>query len=61
MSYLIRDGQLTRDEALARLKKEEQVPDEIIEEILNGIGLNFSDFKNAVEKANRNYSRGVLH
>jgi hypothetical protein len=58
LSYLIRDGQITREEALERVKKEEQVPVEIIQEILGGFGLNFSDFEKATRKARENYSKG---
>jgi hypothetical protein len=59
LSYLIRDGQITRDEALERIKNETQVPDEIVTEILSGIGLHFSDFAKATSKARENYSKEV--
>jgi hypothetical protein len=61
LSYLIRDGQIKRDEALARIKSEEKVPDEIIQEILNGIGLSLNDFKKAVEIAKNNYAKGKIY
>ncbi len=60
LSYLIRDGQLTRDEALNRIKVEEQIPDEIIKNILDSIGLKFSDFQKATIKAKKNYNMGII-
>jgi hypothetical protein len=51
LSYLVRDGQLTREEALKRREKEGQVPDEVIRNILDRLGLRFSDLQVALKKA----------
>ena len=48
-SSLIRVGQINRDEALERLKKEE-IPEEVIKEIFDKLELNFSDLKNALRQ-----------
>lgn len=53
LSYLIRDGQISREEALERLNKEEEVPENVINEILDNLGLNHIDFKNCVAKCGR--------
>lgn len=50
LSHLIRDKQITRDEAMKRFEKEVMIPDEAMEEIFKRIGLKFSDFKNALRK-----------
>lgn len=49
-SHLIRDGQLTREEALARLSKEEEVSENAIKEICDNLELNYMDFKTCVAK-----------
>jgi hypothetical protein len=60
LSVLIRDRQLSREAALKRLKKEEKIPDELVKEVLDSIGISFIDFKNAVQKAKKNYSKGII-
>ena len=50
LSHLIRDGQISRQEALKRLEFEEEVPESVLEDLLKRIGLNYSDFKIAVKK-----------
>jgi len=52
-SYLIRDNQINRDEALERIKTEGDVPKEIIKEIFDKYGLNFSDFEVALKKCEK--------
>jgi hypothetical protein len=47
-SYLVRDGQISRDEALHRLEAQAEVPDEIVQEIFDRLGLEFSDLKAAL-------------
>ena len=47
LSSLIRLGQISREEALERLKKEE-IPEEVIKEIFDKLGLNYSDLKSAL-------------
>ena len=46
-SSLIRAGQISREEALERLKKEE-IPEEAIKKIFDKLGLNYSDLKSAL-------------
>ncbi len=58
LSYLIRDGQITRDEALERVKQEENVPEDIIQEILQGLGLKLTDFSSATARLKERYSQG---
>lgn len=53
LSALIRDGQIDRGQALERLNKEGEIPEEVIKEILDNLGLNFSDLKIALEKGVR--------
>lgn len=50
LSYLIRDNQITRDEALNRIEEEAYIPKEVIKEIFNKYDLNFSDFETALKK-----------
>jgi len=47
LSCLIRAGQISREEALERLKKE-VIPEEVIKEIFSKLGLNYSDLKSAL-------------
>jgi hypothetical protein len=42
-SKMIRDGQLTREEALRRLETEDVVPKEVVEDVLAGIGMELAD------------------
>lgn len=51
LSYLVRDGQLTREEALRRRAEEGKVPEEVIGEILDRLGLRVSDLQMALRKA----------
>ena len=60
LSNLLRDGQMDRNEALERLARDEQVSDDIVKKFLDEIGVNFSDFKNAVGKAKELYSKGII-
>ena len=50
LSSLIRDNQISRQEALDRLKKEGKIPEEAIKELFYKLGLNYSDFKIALRK-----------
>jgi hypothetical protein len=59
LSYLIRDGQITREAALKRIKNEGQIPDDIIKEILEGIGLKYNDFEKATQIAKDRYLKGI--
>jgi hypothetical protein len=54
LSNLIRDNQITRGEALKRLKKEEEIPEEVINEIFHKLGLNYLDLKNVLRKMQEN-------
>jgi len=48
LSALVRDQQISREEALMRLKKEGSVSEEIVEEILSHIGISFPEFKKSI-------------
>ena len=54
LSSLIRDGQITRKEALERLKEEGEIPEETIEEIFDNLGLNYPDLQLALRKVREN-------
>ena len=47
---LIRDGQISREEALARLDEEETISEDIIKEILHDFDISYIDFKAALKK-----------
>jgi len=55
LSHLVRDGQITREEALERLQVEEDAPEKVREEFITNLGLNYSDFKAAVSKMKKYY------
>jgi tRNA(Ile)-lysidine synthase TilS/MesJ len=57
LSHLIRDGQISREEALKRLKKEGEIPEEVIKEIFDKLGLNFSDLRMALRQGLRKNAR----
>jgi len=59
LSNLLRDHQISREEALERLHKDEQISDDIVKKFLDEIGVSFSDFKNAVSKAKELYTKGI--
>jgi hypothetical protein len=42
-SKMIREGQMTRAQALERLETEDVVPREVVEDVLSGLGLSLSD------------------
>ena len=54
LSCLIRDNQITREEAIKRIKKEGEIPERVIKEIIEKLGLNYSDFQGALEKVQIN-------
>lgn len=60
-SHLIRDNQLSRKEALERLSKEEEIPEEAIEDFFKKIGLNYSDFEIALGKVRENIQETKSH
>ena len=53
LSSLIRDGQISREEALERLSQEGEIPEEAIKEIFDKLGLNYSDLKLALSKCEK--------
>jgi hypothetical protein len=53
LSCLIRDHQISRDEALLRIENEGEVSEETVKEIFNRLGLNYSDLTRALEKATK--------
>jgi uncharacterized protein YneF (UPF0154 family) len=46
---LVRDNQISRDEALERLEEEGKISEEAIKEILDKLGSDFSTLKVALE------------
>jgi hypothetical protein len=50
LSNLIRDGQVDRQEALERLDKEGEIPEETIRYVLDNIGIGHSDFTGCVAR-----------
>jgi hypothetical protein len=50
LSSLIRDGQISREEALERLEKEGEIPEAVIEGVLAKLGLGYSDLEVALRK-----------
>jgi hypothetical protein len=46
---LIKDGQISRQEALERVNKEGEIPKEVIKSIFDKLGLNYSDLKVALK------------
>jgi hypothetical protein len=59
LSYLVRDGQISREQALERLKEEGDVPEDVIKEILGGLRFDFSNLKMALEPVR--FSQSVSH
>jgi len=49
LSHLIRDGQISREEALERIEKEGNVSEEVVKAILDKLGLEFSALKVVLE------------
>lgn len=45
MSKMIREGQISREEALHRLESEDMVKTEVVEDVLDGLGMNMKDLK----------------
>ncbi len=56
LSCLIHDGQITRLEALQRLKSEGDVPDSVIYQVVEDFGFSVEKFKAAVEKLEKRYA-----
>lgn len=50
LSSLIREGQIPREEAIQRLYKEEEIPEEPIRDLFDRIGLDFSELRTALSK-----------
>ena len=50
LSSLVRDGQISREEALERLTKKGSVPKNLIKSILAKLGVNYSEFRIAMTK-----------
>ncbi len=51
LSCLVRDGQIDREEALARLRAEGDVSEEPVERLLGQSGIEYREFKRALERA----------
>ena len=50
LCHLVRDSQLSREEALERLNIEEEISEDVIKDILDNYQLDYIDFKNCVER-----------
>lgn len=50
LSWLIRDGQITRKEALNRIEKEKETSQEILRESFKKLGMDFDEFKDKLER-----------
>jgi len=53
LSYLVRDGQITRRRALERLEEEGEISEEVIREFFDKLGLFFSDLNTALSPFTR--------
>ena len=53
LSWLIRDNQISREEAMDRLQMEAHVPKESIESLIVELGIDPSDFDSALKRAAR--------
>jgi hypothetical protein len=51
LSALIRDGQLTREEATRRLEAEQYISDDAIEALVDRVGVPYDEFRRAVDDA----------
>ncbi len=49
LACLIREGHISREEAIQRLESENQISEDYLTEVLAGMGLDFQDLKAAVE------------
>ncbi len=49
LSCLIRDGQVSRQEALERVNKEGEISEALIKSVFDKLGLNYSDLKVALK------------
>jgi hypothetical protein len=56
LSWLVRDGQLSREEALERIEKEKETSMDILKEIFNNLGIDFYNYMCNVEKNIRKYN-----
>jgi predicted PP-loop superfamily ATPase len=54
-SGMIRNGMLSRDEALNRLAKERDVKEEFVKEFFKELGLNYDELQTALKKIESNY------
>ena len=55
LSWLIREGQITREEALGRLSSKNDLSEDAIGEICERIGIDYSILKKAIAKAKLKY------
>jgi len=51
LSWLVRDGQITREEALDRLRKDREVPMEAVKSALARLDIDYADFEEALSRA----------
>ncbi len=51
LSCLIRDGQISREDALDRLRTEGDVSETAIERVLSHMSIGYREFQNAIERA----------
>ena len=53
LSLLVRDHQISREEALERIQAEKSAPPEVLESVLARVNIDFSDFDKALKKRGR--------
>jgi predicted NodU family carbamoyl transferase len=53
LSWLVRDNQITREEALERVAKDRKIPTEAIKDVLSQLDIEYSDFERALSRATR--------
>ena len=51
LSWLVRDGQISREEALDRVGTEQEIPKEVIEYVLAQLDIDYLDFETALKRA----------
>ncbi len=54
LSNLVRDGQITRTEAIRRIETEGEIPEAIFEEFFNNLNIDFKEFKKSISKISQN-------
>jgi hypothetical protein len=51
LSWLVRDSQISREEALDRLEKDREIPMEAVKSALARLDIGYADFEEALSRA----------